>query len=423
MKNLPTALALVMVLLSITTPALGFSVAFSSGAGQESVSTRTSLDLDLSTLMKSKITVAEGTIHQELEASGSGANHISLSSSAKDKSASTEMESAGSFQTDASSFASGSGVLIDQNAAMSGSYGGITLTADSQENRMAVSSGFEGEGDLKASTSMAAGESAAISGSVDALGVSLLDSENMQIVGSGDMAMAVEGIFSQSGGSLGKFGLSAANSVKGKAGSSTSQTLTGPEITPTGGDATAYVLGGWRWNTNNPQLKLVLKTDSYLSKEGLTASAVKTSLESAANTWDAASNQNLFADSNLVTTSSSVATDKYNKINTVNWQPVSSTALAYSRTWYSTSKVGGYNTALDSDIVFNTRYAWKTDGSSSAIDVQSVALHELGHTLGLGDLYNKAQFSDDQDQVMHYYTGVKRNLGNGDKTGIWTLYH
>ena len=51
---------------------------------------------------------------------------------------------------------------------MSGSYGGITSTADSQENKM---------------------------------------------VGSGDMAMAVEGIFGQSGGSLGKFGLSAANSI------------------------------------------------------------------------------------------------------------------------------------------------------------------------------------------------------------------
>ena len=42
--------------------------------------------------------------------------------------------------------------------------------------------------------------------------------------------------------------------------------------------------------------------------------------------------------------------------------------------------------------------------------------------IGLGDLYGKTKFATDTRQVMHYYTGVKRTLGNGDKTGVWTLY-
>ena len=46
----------------------------------------------------------------------------------------------------------------------------------------------------------------------------------------------------------------------------------------------------------------------------------------------------------------------------------------------------------------------------------------MGHTLGLGDLYGLTQFKYDTNQVMHYYTGVKRTLGNGDKTGVWKLY-
>ncbi len=422
MSKKQMALALAVVLFGIVAQAAGFDMILSSGSGQNMVTSQKTYELDISTSLKDSMIADDDSIYGEFEAAGSGDNYISISSSAKDKSVSTEMESKGGFNTDASSFASKSGVAIDQDAALSGSYGGLTSTADSNENKMVISCGFDGEGDLTSNISPVAGERAEISGSVDALGISLLDSESMQIVGSGDMAMNVEGVFGQSSGSLGTFGASASNTNKGTAGSGTSKTLTGPDITATGGDEDAYLLAGWRWNTKDPQLKLVLKTDNYLKNEGLTSSSVTTALVSAANTWDSATNQNIFADSNLVTTSSTVATDKYNKINTVNWQPVSSTCLAYSRTWYSTKKVDGYMTALDSDIVFNTKYTWKTDGSSSGIDVQSVGLHELGHTLGLGDLYGKEQYTDDTDQVMHYYTGVKRTLGNGDKTGIWKLY-
>ena len=77
---------------------------------------------------------------------------------------------------------------------------------------------------------------------------------------------------------------------------------------------------------------------------------------------------------------------------------------------------------MESDINMNTAYSWSTTGSGSKIDVQSVVLHEMGHSIGLGDLYGKAQFASDKRQVMHYYTGVKRTLGNGDATGVWTLY-
>jgi len=76
--------------------------------------------------------------------------------------------------------------------------------------------------------------------------------------------------------------------------------------------------------------------------------------------------------------------------------------------------------ALESDVSYNTRYGWSTSGSN--YDVETVALHELGHTIGSGDIYGKAAYSADTRQVMHYYTGVKRTLGNGDKTGAWILY-
>jgi hypothetical protein len=247
----------------------------------------------------------------------------------------------------------------------------------------------------------------------------MLNDESMQIIGSGDISMSVDGL---SNGGSGSFGLGAANTMKGTISSDTSALLTGPATTATGGRSSAYTVLGYRWNQKDPQLKWALKNDAYMTGEGLSASNVKRAIEAASNTWDAGTNQNLFADTNLVTLSPSVKADTYDGKNTVAWKPFGAGALAYARTWYRGTKVGGYYSALESDINMNTGYSWSTTGSGSKIDVQSVALHEMGHSIGLGDLYGKSQFANDKRQVMHYYTGVKRTLGNGDATGVWTLY-
>jgi hypothetical protein len=304
---------------------------------------------------------------------------------------------------------------------MSGSHGGITAHSDSPENKMVISSGFDGEGDLKAGISSAAGDNAEISGNVNALGVDILDSESLQALSSGGIELSVDGLYSQPNGDMGNFGLSAANAKKGMVGSDTSALLTGPAYTASGGNANANILLGYRWNTKDPQLKWVLKNDANMAKEGLSASAVRSAITGASNTWDEATNQNLFADSGLVTLNPTVATEKYNKINTINWKPFGSKCLGYARTYYKMDNVGGYHSAIDSDLVFNMDYIWRTDGSLG-VDVQTAALHEMGHTLGLGDIYGLPQFKYDTNQVMHYYTGVKRTLGNGDKTGVWELY-
>lgn len=201
------------------------------------------------------------------------------------------------------------------------------------------------------------------------------------------------------------------------------QTIAGPVYTATGGRTSAYAFTGYRQNVRDPKLKWVLKNDAYMTGAGLSASSVQSAIAAAANTWDNATNQNLFADSNLVTLDPNVAADKYNKINTVSWRSFgTSKCLAYATTFYSGSKkVEGYKTALDSDLVFNTDYQWRID-SGVGFDVQTAALHEMGHTLGLADLYGKTQFTYDTRQVMHYYTGVKRTLGNGDAAGIYALY-
>jgi hypothetical protein len=91
--------------------------------------------------------------------------------------------------------------------------------------------------------------------------------------------------------------------------------------------------------------------------------------------------------------------------------------LAVNTFWYNP----GTGLLQDSDIKFNSSYAWSTDSSATAYDVQTLALHELGHALSLDDLKS----SGDTAKVMYGFCNqgqIKRSLTQDDKDGITYLY-
>ena len=420
MKTKNTLLASLILLSFFVAPALGVSVSYSAGDGGRSSSSSATYDLDDSTSLRAEAILADDSIFETREAKGSGDNSIEASASGDGSSVSSSVKSSGTMAVSSSVAATAEGAAISQNAALAGKFGSVGLTANSKQNQMAVAGGFSGEGDLKADLSAMSAERSAMSGSASFVGVPVLDSGNLQAVASGDIAMSVDGLYAQPKGELGTFGLNAINVEKQEPTSTVLNQL--PTYTSDGGRKEAYVLAGWRWNQAAPNIKFYVKDDANLRNEGLNPTSVAAAVGAAANTWDAAAGKELFSDSG-VTVSSTVKADTYDKTNVAAWKYLSSapSALAYSRTWYSLNKQGTpYYSALESDLSFNTRYGWSTSGSN--YDVQTVALHELGHTIGLGDLYGKSQFTGDTRQIMHYYTGVKRTLGNGDKTGAWVLY-
>lgn len=414
-----------LILLSFfVAPALGVSVGYSAGDGGRSVSSSASYDLDDSTSLQAEATLTDNSIFETREARGSGDNSIKASASSKGSSVGSFVESSGTMGLSSSVAATADGVAISQNAALTGQSGSFGLTADSKENQMAVAGSFSGEGDLKADLTAVSAGKAAMGGDASFVGVPVLNSGNLQAVASGDIAMSVDGLYAQPKGDLGTFELATANANKERGITSTASNLiTGPATTTDGGRSAAYLLAGWRWNTKNPNIQFYVRDDTALRGEGLTAASVATAISSAAEEWDAVTNQELFA--NSVTTSPSVKADTRDNTNVAAWKSFTGTtasgALAYSRTWYSMTKVGGYYSAIESDLSFNTNYGWSTTGTKN-YDVRTTAIHELGHTIGLGDLYGKSQFASDTRQIMHYYTGAGKHLGNGDKTGAWLLY-
>jgi hypothetical protein len=87
-------------------------------------------------------------------------------------------------------------------------------------------------------------------------------------------------------------------------------------------------------------------------------------------------------------------------------------------------------TAFAPDIEFSTAYKWGIDPDgeggqtldSSTFDVRDVGTHEVGHVVGLADLYQ----TNYSELTMYRYAApaetLKRSLQNGDILGTQKLY-
>lgn len=86
-------------------------------------------------------------------------------------------------------------------------------------------------------------------------------------------------------------------------------------------------------------------------------------------------------------------------------------ALAVATVWYSG------RTIIEADITFNTLYSWSTGPFSSGLnDVQTIALHEFGHALGLGH-------SPNPSAIMYaFISGIKHDLHPADIAGVQYIY-
>lgn len=105
--------------------------------------------------------------------------------------------------------------------------------------------------------------------------------------------------------------------------------------------------------------------------------------------------------------------------NRIYWQgagwPHTSDTLAMTTSSYDT----GTGHVFDSDMAFNNNKRWSVSGASNAFDVETVAVHEAGHFLGLD------HSNDDPNSVMYFRIplgSVNRQLTQRDITEVCTVY-
>ena len=76
------------------------------------------------------------------------------------------------------------------------------------------------------------------------------------------------------------------------------------------------------------------------------------------------------------------------------------------------------------DILFDTDFTWgdATLNPTTVMDLQNIATHELGHGVGLADLYDTTCAEETMYGYSNYGETKKRDLNNGDIKGIQALY-
>lgn len=182
-------------------------------------------------------------------------------------------------------------------------------------------------------------------------------------------------------------------------------------------DNSSYLLSGKRWLPQNYGISFYLVENKEMAEENLSVNKVSSELISAIKTW----NIPIFNKTQpvIISNNPNLVYRQYDKKNVIAFTKATSSCLATTGIFYRANKINGYCPIVECDISFNTNLKWGTDGAKGHYDFQSTVLHELGHVLGLSDLY-RTQL-DDKKQIMGYYSG-RRYLGNGDLVGIKKLY-
>ncbi len=185
----------------------------------------------------------------------------------------------------------------------------------------------------------------------------------------------------------------------------------------------------WWHPSTQPVRILIDEAGSPQAPGALTHNAIRAAM----STWNQVrSSYFRFADGGLTSQKTISSTDGRNTVlfdREGTYFPQGTNVLGFSRTFTLTDNLG-YR-AVDSDLVFNSR-DWRFDvnPSPNSLDIQSIALHELGHHLGVdhpGGGRDRSQASSGcgpvvSDAVMYFAYNGRRTLALDDIAGITAIY-
>lgn len=141
--------------------------------------------------------------------------------------------------------------------------------------------------------------------------------------------------------------------------------------------------------------------------------------------WDAVTNGITFTKGS----NTSVSRPHNDGQNIIAWNRLSLSTLGATYIWYNAAT----GTVVNVDTIMNSRFPWtwtnpattepdQTCPNTNAFDAQNILVHEIGHWVGLDDLYD----SSDEDLTMYGYGSKqelkKDTLESGDATGAGTIY-
>jgi M6 family metalloprotease-like protein len=193
----------------------------------------------------------------------------------------------------------------------------------------------------------------------------------------------------------------------------------GPEIAYNpAGSANSYVI---ETPTIDSPLHITFRSDSYFTGTGLELNRTKEAISLAAQTWGYDANHNMF----YYNVYSDPLVPVADGDCMIQFSP-SISSLGFTYIW-----MDGSGAVTKANMILSTNYAWTTDynaaNTTNTIDLQSVVLHELGHIVGLGDLYDLPSGDPrktDYNEIMNLYRTrhPQHNTGVGDRAGLQSIY-
>ncbi len=177
----------------------------------------------------------------------------------------------------------------------------------------------------------------------------------------------------------------------------------------TSGSGCYKLMNGIRWTS--PNIPYVINPIN----SGMDTLNVTSSLSTSTGTWDASTSRNLFG-TYTVDTTRGYGRDGY---NTILFGSLSNNGIiAQTTTWYYRYS----KQIVEFDMLLNTYYSWgDAKIEPTKMDLQNIATHEIGHGIGLADLYNSCT-----GETMYGYSSwgetKKRDLNAGDIAGLQKLY-
>lgn len=161
----------------------------------------------------------------------------------------------------------------------------------------------------------------------------------------------------------------------------------------------AYILTGQQWPVGTVLQYYINPNTDQVANEA-------TAVRNAADSWSQIFPAGLRFSYSGTT---SATTYGYNNNNTVCWSDDGNNdTLATAYWWYYPST----DTTFEADLVFNDWYNWFTSGSQ--YDIETVALHEFGHWIGL---------SHSSTGIMRdSYSGLRRAIDNDARSGFQFIY-
>lgn len=179
------------------------------------------------------------------------------------------------------------------------------------------------------------------------------------------------------------------------------------------GTDSCYKLMGVKWTTF--PVNYVINPTNL---QGLTEEFVTSSISTAAETWDGVISKELFNNVYSVDYAAQYGVQNYENAIVFGDYPESN-VIGVTSVWYT--RVG--KKIVEFDMLFNTKFAWGDSTLNPAVmDLQNIAVHELGHSVGLSDLYS----STCSTVTMYGYSSngetQKRTLEQPDVTGLQKMY-